>query len=354
TTITDRISVGQMLLHDASFNLGNFLMEIVSWTIVVEAMGAVLLYLMAPDSFSPFSAIFHSVSAFCNAGFSLFPNSLMDWKGDWGINLVFIVLISLGGMGFSVWVDVKNTLIQRLKPGPTPSGNGISWYATVVLKTSAFLILFGWVVIYFSEFIGYNRLMALDDAVLTALFQSVTCRTAGFNTLDIGQMTNVSLLIFLFLMFVGGAPGSCAGGIKVTTFRVLIAAIWSQLNGKKQTVIGKFAVSEATLKKAMVLFILSIVLIFVAVFLLDFTEGGDKPHYQVRGQYLELLFESVSAFCTVGLSTGITSTLSTAGKWIIISLMFMGRLGPFVLINALLSFQETQCYTIPEENLMIG
>ncbi len=354
TTITDRISVGQALLHDLSFNLGDFLMEIVTWTFLIEAMGAILLYWMSPDKFSPFSAVFHSVSAFCNAGFSLFPNNLMNFKGDWGINLVFITLIFLGGIGFSVWVDVKNYILQRCKPHSMTAANGISWYSMVVLKTSCSLIFFGWVAIYFSEFIGYNRLMVLDDAVLTALFQSVTCRTAGFNTLDMGQMTNVSLVIFLFLMFVGGAPGSCAGGIKVTTFRVLIAAIWSQLKGKKQTVIGKFAVSEATLKKAMVLFILSIALIFFAVFLLDFTEGGDKPHYQVRGQYLELLFESVSAFCTVGLSTGVTSTLSTAGKWILIFLMFVGRLGPFVLISAVLSFQEIPYYSQPEENLMIG
>ena len=197
-------------------------------------------------------------------------------------------------------------------------------------------------------------MMVLDDALLTALFQSVTSRTAGFNTLDIAQMTNISLVIILFLMFIGGAPGSCAGGIKVTAFRVMAAAIWSQLTGKKQAVIGKFAVSEATVTKAMVLFVIAILIIFLAVFLLDFTEGGNKPHYQVRGQFLEILFESVSAFCTVGLSTGLTSTLSTAGKWIIICLMFIGRLGPFVLINALQSVQETQYYELPEENMMIG
>ena len=205
-----------------------------------------------------------------------------------------------------------------------------------------------------AEFVGYNRMMVLDHAILTSLFQSVTSRTAGFNTLNIGQMTNVSLIILLFLMFIGGAPGSCAGGIKITTFRVLAAAIWSQLKGKKQAVIGKFAVDEATVKKAMVLFVIAIIIIFLAVFLLDFTEGGAKPHYQVRGQFLEILFESVSAFCTVGLSTGLTSTLSTAGKWIIIFLMFIGRLGPFVLIGALQSVQEIQYYNLPEENVMIG
>jgi trk system potassium uptake protein TrkH len=167
-------------------------------------------------------------------------------------------------------------------------------------------------------------------------------------------MTNVSLVIILFLMFIGGAPGSCAGGIKVTTFRVIAATLWSEIKGKKQVVIGKFAINEAAVKKTMVLFIIAIIIIFLAVFLLDFTEGGNKPHGQVRGQYLEILFESVSAFCTVGLSTGLTSTLSTAGKWIIIFLMFIGRLGPFVLISALQRVQEVEYYKLPEESMMIG
>jgi trk system potassium uptake protein TrkH len=308
----------------------------------------------APKSFSPFSAVFHSVSAFCNAGFSLFSNSLATWKGDWGINLVFITLIFTGGIGFSVFVESKYFLMQRLKLRSDTGTRGLSWYAKIVFQTSFFLIIFGWIAIYLAEFVGYNRMMALDDAILTSLFQSVTSRTAGFNTLDIGQMTNISLVVILFLMFIGGAPGSCAGGIKVTTFRVLAALIWSQLKGKKQAVIGKFAITEPAVKKAMVLFILASLIIFVAVFLLDFTEGGNKPHYHVRGQFLEILFESVSAFSTVGLSTGLTPTLSTAGKWIIICLMFIGRLGPFVLISALQSVQEIQYYNLPEESVMIG
>ena len=354
TTITDRIAVGQILLHDATFNLGRFLIEIVCWTFVIESAGAVLLWLMDPVAFSPFSALFHSVSAFCNAGFSLFPNSLMEFKGSWDINLVFMVLIVVGGIGFSVFVEVKSNLARRLIGRRIPKGKGISWYARIVLRTSFMLIVLGWVAIYFAEFVGYHRMMAPDDAILTALFQSVTSRTAGFNTLDIGRMTNVSLMVLLFLMFIGGAPGSCAGGIKVTTLRVLAAAMWSQMRGKAQASIGKYAIRENAVKKAMVLFILASMIIFMAAFLLDFTEGGNKPHLVVRGQFLEILFESVSAFCTVGLSTGLTAKLSAVGKWIIISLMFIGRLGPFVLIAALQSVQEPQHYRLPEETLMIG
>ena len=249
TTITDRIAVGQILLHDATFNLGRFLIEIVCWTFVIEAAGAVLLCLMDPVAFPPFSALFHSVAAFCNAGFSLFPNSLMGFKGNWGVSLVFMALIVVGGIGFSVFVEVKSYLARRLTGHPIPQGKGISWYAKIVIRTSFLLIVLGGAVIYFAEFVGYNRMMAPDDAVLTALFQSVTSRTAGFNTLDIGRMTNVSLMVLLFLMFIGGAPGSCAGGIKVTTLRVLGAAIWSQMRGKAQASIGKYAIREKDRKK---------------------------------------------------------------------------------------------------------
>lgn len=354
TTIADRIAVGQVLLHDTRFNLGTFLIEIVSWTFVIEILGAILLNVMAPSAFSPFSALFHSVSAFCNAGFSLFAGNLTAWKGAWGINLTFMILIFLGGIGFSVFIELKKFALKILRFQLRHHGEGVSWFAKTVLGTSLFLIAIGWVSIYLSEFVGYNRMIAPGDAILTALFQSVTSRTAGFNTLNISQMTNVTLVVLLFLMFIGGAPGSSAGGIKVTTFRVLAAAIWSQLRGKKQTVIGQFAIDEAAVRKALVLFVLAVIIIFFAVFLLDFTEGGDKPHHQVRGQFLEILFESVSAFCTVGLSTGLTPTLSCAGKWIIIFLMFIGRLGPFLLIGALQSIQQTQHYKLPEEKIMIG
>ena len=354
TTIADRITVGQVLLQDSGFHLGKFLLEIVAWTFIIEFFGAALLFLLAPNAFTPFSAIFHSISAFCNAGFSLFADSLMAWKGNPAVNLVFILLIFSGGIGFAVLVEIRTRALSLVNGQAKPGRYRLSWNAKIVIKTSVFLILIGWMALYLSEYVGYNRMLATEDALMTSLFQSVTCRTAGFNTVDIGSMTNVSLVILLFLMFIGGAPGSCAGGIKVTTFRVLMAAIWSELKGKRQTIIGKFAVDQQAVKKAMVLFILAIVIIYTAVFLLDFTEGGDKPHAQVRGQYLEILFESVSAFSTVGLSTGVTPTLSNAGKWIIIFLMFIGRLGPFLLIGALQRFQKTQFYELPEENLMIG
>jgi trk system potassium uptake protein TrkH len=353
-SFTDRIAVGQSLLHDPAFHLGKFLARLVAWTFLTEFLGATFLFIQAPNIFSPFSAIFHAVSAFCNAGFSLITNSLMDWQGDWSINIVFIMLIFLGGIGFSVLVELQTRCTKLINPARNKLSEKLSWHSKTVLQTSVFLVFFGAVAIYFAEFVGYHRVIVADDAVLTSLFQSVTCRTAGFNTLDIAKMTNVSLVIMLFLMFIGGAPGSCAGGIKVTTFRVLISVIVSQLSGKRQASIGQFGISDEIIRKALLLFVFAGGIIFISSLLLDITEGGDIPHYQARGQFLEILFETVSAFGTVGLSTGLTAKLTTAGKWILIVVMFVGRLGPLLFVTALQSWQKTQYYVLPEENMMIG
>ncbi len=349
-SLTDRVAVGQSLRHDPTFHLGKFLTRIVAWTFIIEFIGAAFLFIKAPNIFSPFSALFHSISAFCNAGFSLFTNNIVDLKGDWGVNIAFIVLIILGGIGFSVIVELQTLCTNIIKP----TRNKLSWHSKTVIRTSLYLIFFGWIAIYLAEFVGYHRVMAADEAILTSLFQSITCRTAGFNTLEISTMTNVSLVIMLFLMFIGGAPGSCAGGIKVTTFSVLIAVIVSQLRGKNQASIGKFGISEETIKKALVLVVFSVGIIFISSLILDITEGGDLPHDQVRGQFIEIVFETVSAFSTVGLSAGLTAKLTIAGKWILIFLMFVGRIGPLIFVAVLQGWQEPSVYSMPEENMMIG
>jgi len=349
-SITDRIAVGQYLRHDPSFHLGNFLVQIVLWTFSIEVAGAFFLHNKSPEHFYPFSAIFHSISAFCNAGFSLFSNNLIDWQGDWIVNLIFFTLIFFGGIGFSVILELQNYLKGLLKP----TKHQLSWHSKTILKTSLLLVVLGWVGIYLAEFVGYHRPLVFHDTILISFFQSITCRTAGFNTIDIGGMTNVSLVLMLSLMFIGGAPGSCAGGIKVTTFRVLISVIISELRGRKQASIDKFGISEETIKKVLLLVVFYVGIVFIASLMLDVTEGGDLPHDQVRGQFLEITFEVMSAISTVGLSTGLTTSLSIAGKWILITLMFIGRLGPLLFIAVLQSWQKKQFYSLPEENMMIG
>ncbi|MDH3391916.1 MAG: ATPase, partial [Desulfobulbaceae bacterium] len=215
-SLTDRIAVGQSLLHDSSFHLGKFLIQIIVVTFTIELFGALFLFCLDSLNFSFFSAIFHSISAFCNAGFSLNPDSLILLRGNWPINLTIMLLIILGGLGFSVIVEGKSHLLSLVKG--KDRAKRMSWHFIIVVQTSLFLIIVGWLYIYFSEFISFKKYLPFHEAVLTSLFQSVTCRTAGFNTLDIGSMTNVSLIFMMILMLIGGAPGSCAGGIKVTTF----------------------------------------------------------------------------------------------------------------------------------------
>ncbi|MCK9295564.1 MAG: ATPase [Desulfobulbaceae bacterium] len=349
-SMTDRIIIGQGLLHDRSFHLGHFLVQIMLWTFSIEIAGAFLLYVRSPISFHPFSALFHAVSAFCNAGFGLFPDNLMAWRGDFVVNIVIMALIIFGGIGFSVLVELGSWTRKRLR---TKSVRPITWYCRVVIKTSMFLIATGGFCIYFAEYIG-NVQMPFADAVLSSIFQSVTCRTAGFNTLDIGGMTNVSLLIMLILMFIGGAPGSCAGGIKVTTSRVLASFAWSQILRRKQVVVQGYGIEEETMNKAFTLMIFAVTIIFCATILLNITEGGGASHQDIGGLFLDALFEATSAFGTVGLTTGLTPKLSMAGKCIVIMLMFIGRLGPLIFLDAMNSLYRERFYTHPEEKMMVG
>lgn len=345
--LTDRTAVAQGLLHDKSFQLGRFLVGVVAWTLVMEATAAALLHVLAPERFTGFSAVFHAVSAFCNAGFSLFADSLMGFQNDLGVNTVFMTLIVLGGLGFSVLMELAGRLRRNTQ-------RPLSWYSRVILHTTAFLVLSGWIALFLSEFIGYPHNMPGSTELITALFQSVTCRTAGFNTLEIGSMTNVSLLIMMVLMFIGGAPGSCAGGIKVTTFRTLWAFVVAHIKGRRQAVIGRFAVDRRTLNKALSLMTFSTLIILAAALVLNITEGGEVPHPQARGLFLDILFEVVSAFGTVGLSTGLTPHLSGAGKLIIAAVMFIGRIGPILMVTALASYQSEYRFRWPEENMMVG
>lgn len=351
-SLTDKIAVGQSILNNANFHLGRFLIQVFAVTLLIELCGAVLLFISAPNTFSPFYAIFHAVSAFCNAGFALHPDNFIRYQGNWPVNLTIMALIVLGGLGFSVLIESASFACARLRSSRAVWKD--AWYNSLVLKTSLFLIAAGAVCLYVAEFIFHKPYLPASEAVLASLFQSVTCRTAGFNTLNIAAMTDASLLFMILLMFIGGAPGSCAGGIKVTTFRVLHSFIMAQLRGRHQVTLGKYAVDSESVNSALTLLFFSVALLFFSVIALNFTEGGGLSHQQTQGRFLELLFEAVSAFGTVGLSADLTPKLSPGGKMIIICLMFIGRLGPLVLLSSVQSFGTKLLYSRPEEKLSIG
>ncbi|MEW6427265.1 MAG: potassium transporter TrkG [Thermodesulfobacteriota bacterium] len=351
-SLVDRLAVGNSLLHDRTFSLGGFLVRMVMWTLLAEGIGAIALYLLAPTPLTPFAALFHAVSAFCNAGFSLYPDSLVRWVGAWHVNLVIMLLIVSGGIGFSVTEEIGRLLAGVRRR--TTALSTLSWHSTIVLSTTVLLIVAGAVALYFSEFVGYDRQRPFAEAVLASLFQSVTCRTAGFNTLDVASMTNLGLLVMIMLMYIGGGPGSTAGGIKVTTFRVVWCFILAQLQGRQQARSGRFAFSQELIVQSLLLCIFSGMLIALAVLVLLVTEGGDTPHGRQGGLFMEVLFEAVSAFGTVGLSAGLTTKLSSAGKLVIVVLMFVGRLGPLVFLAALKELHRVELYRYPEENVLIG
>jgi trk system potassium uptake protein TrkH len=347
-SLTDRIAVGQSLQGDPSFSLGRFLVRLFLVCFGIEAVGAIIFYSLGLGEVDWFSSFFHSVSAFCNAGFSLYPDSLMRFSGNLPINMLFMLLIFLGGIGFHVLVELPGFLGSAFKA--RRMRDSLSWQSSLVIRTSLWLILIGWVVFFIIE----KRQDGLFTALLQSLFQSVTARTAGFNTMDIGIMTDTSLFIMILLMVIGGSPGSCAGGIKTTTLRVLLGFAVSQIKGRDQVVVDRCGVDASSVNKAMTLVIFAFVLIMCSVFVLTVTEGANLPHQIVRGKFMEIFFEAASAFGTVGLSTGLTPTLSTPGKFVIMMLMFVGRLGPIVFLAMLQAWQTRERYRRAEKSMLIG
>lgn len=346
-SLADRKAVGEILLYDSSSNLGHFLIKMTMVCVMIELMGALLLWFLDPAGFHPFSALFHSVSAFCNAGFSLYSDSLTAWSGDPGVNLVFIVLIISGGLGFAVLLECHSWVRQRWSQR-SDARFRLSWHTRIVLSMTAILIVAGWGALAMTEaWRPSGASPPVVELTLQALFQSVTCRTAGFNTMDVGRLAPASLLVMILLMFIGGAPGSCAGGVKVTTFAVILGFIRSVVRARRQAIIGRFAVSDADLNKAFMVLIFTVACLMSGAFALMLSEGERWP-------FLNILFETVSAFSTVGLSTGVTPTLSGAGKLIVIALMFVGRLGPMLFLSILVEWQRETRYRWPENKLMVG
>ena len=351
-TLTDRVAVGQNLLQDPRFHLGRFLIQVVTLTLGIELAGGAALYVLARGEMTPFSALFHSVSAFCNAGFSLYPDSLGRWAGDWPVNLVFMALISLGGIGFFVLADLGRWCVDRARTRGRHR-HRLSWYTGVVVKTSIGLSLGGGAALFLIGLLA-GPAERSGPLLLTSLFQSVTCRTAGFNTVEIDSLANGALLVMMGLMFIGAAPGSCGGGIKVTTFRVLAALLAAETRGREQVVLGRMAATRETLRRALVLFTFSALIVLAGIFFLCLSETGPATGVPGRARFVAICFEVVSAYGTAGLSTGLTPSLSAIGKGVLIVLMFVGRLGPLVFVGLLQSLQQREPFARPESDLLVG
>lgn len=321
-------------------------------TLTIEAVGAAILYCrMVPDAgwrHAVYPAVFHAVSAFCNAGFSLFSNSFIDYRGDWIVNGTLSILIILGGIGFVVIAELIHRFRARKK-------QFMQWslHSRLALSTSAILIAVGTLSILIMEWQNTLSPLSIPGKFLAAMFQSITARTAGFNTVDIGNMASETLFLMAILMFIGACPGSCGGGVKTTTIAGLFIMGISRFKGQRRPQVFRRTLTSASISKATSLVMISMLVITIAVMALMMSELGDVPHPQTRGRFLELAFEAVSAFGTVGLSTGVTTSLSDVGRIILVLLMFTGRLGPLVLAVAV-SRERVSRFEYAEENIMIG
>jgi trk system potassium uptake protein TrkH len=333
-------------------DIKSLLRAIFVFTFVAEAIGTGLLYLFWRRAMSPpgalFTSLFHSISAFCNAGFSFFSSSFIEYRGSALLNLTVMALIVVGGIGFPVMYQ----LVQRVRHREKYRRRPLSLHVRMVLWTTVILIASGGLLIFLLERGHTLRALPWHEKLFTALFQSITARTAGFNTLDIPQLGGATLFILIMLMFVGASPGSCGGGIKTTSLAVMGAILGNKIRGKTSVSIFHRTLPEETVSRALSIFILAVVTITAGLIILLITQMGAA--YPSREYFLAYLFEAVSAFGTVGLSMGVTPTLSSAGKIVIIVLMLLGRVGLLTVAYVVTRQERLTLFKYAEEKVMIG
>lgn len=362
-----RITLKGRILIQESFNLATFkgivmfLKKIIRVTFIIEGIGAVILSLRFVPEYGVkggiFRGIFHSISAFCNAGFDILgSNSLIPYSTDYIINITIMLLIILGGLGFTVLIDINNYIrykINKFRKNKTKLFV-MSLHSKLALTVTAILILLGMVLTFIIEYNNPKTLANLrfDQKLLVSLFQSVTLRTAGFDAIGQADLNYGSKFLAIILMAIGGSPGGTAGGIKTVTIGVLVLAVISVIRGKDSIIAFKKTISISTIQKSLAIIIMMMTLIFTATIILTMTEKG----IGIQFDFIDILYEVSSALGTVGLSTGITSSLSFVGKIVIILCMFIGRLGPITIILAL-SFRKRSKKNVihyPEEKVIVG
>ena len=330
-------------------NLGGIVDLVRTIAIVValaELTGALLLYSrFAPNEgigVGAWHAVFHSVSAFNNAGFSLYPDSLSRYVTDPIVNLTVVALILVGGLGFVVITNVFRWA------RPARPRVRLSLHTRMVLSITAFLVAAGTSLIMIAEWNNAETLgpLSAPGRVLASLFQAVTPRTAGFNTLDYSQLTTAGLLVTMLLMFIGGNPGSTAGGIKTITFYVVLLSIWSTIRGRSDITAFRRRIAQSTVVRAGAIAGSAVMLGGAAVTLLAVFE----PDIPLES----LLFETISALGTVGLSVGITAELETPARLVIIMLMYVGRIGLLTFALALVSRERHHAVRHPAEEVVVG
>jgi len=344
----ERAMMKDVLSSDFVGEVTKLLRNIVLVTGICELAGVLVLSrLWARDFATPmetfYYALFHAVSAFCNAGFSLFTDSLAGFAGRADVVITFAALITIGGLGFLVISNIMSMLVARVRR--ERPGTRLSLHTRMVLISSAILLVGGTIIFYMLEARHSMSSMPPDLQILTALFSSVTARTAGFSTMSMASLATPTALLMVLLMFIGASPGGTGGGIKTSTMTVLVATLRSILRGRPNVEFLRRGVPQDVVNKAICVVLLGLGLVFASTVIISIAEG--RP-------LMEVLFEAASAFGTVGLSQGITGDLTTPSKIVIIMTMFFGRIGPLTLGLAIGQRTMETSYSYPVERVMIG
>ena len=349
----ERVMIQDSFAHSPVKDMKSLVLSILKLTLIVELAGALILFFAWKDDFSIgfaiFTSIFHSVSAFCNAGFSLFSNNLIPYMNSYVVNFTVAILIIVGGLGFLVLMDIKQFFFGLQK-----TQRRLSLHSKIVLSISAFLIASGMVIFFFIEKNISLKGSSFGESLLASFFQSVTARTAGFNTIDFSLLSPEMLFFIMILMFIGASPGSTGGGVKTTTVGVLLALIKSSFAGRKNVSIFKRTIPEDVVARSLIILVSSVLLVILFVMILLITEGVELSLIEKKGRFMDILFEALSAFGTVGLSTGVTSSLTDWGKAAITLLMFIGRLGPLTIALAIGRKYAPGKFQYSDERVMTG
>lgn len=351
-----RVSPMERVIFVQSMNLFSgeklflFIKKMLLFTFVFEGLGALLLSFKFIPMYGfgegLWKSIFHSVSAFCNAGFDIFGNkygaftSLEHFANDFYVNAVIGALIVCGGLGFIVWVDIFKSIREHKK---------LMLYTRMVLVISGILIIAGTFVFAIAE---WNNPQTMENAsvggkILRAAFMSITCRTAGYATMPLRGLSGSSKVFSILLMFIGGSSGSCAGGIKTVTMGIVLVSVFQIIKGNKDVNIHKHRIDHGVVINAFALFIIAGLVVLTGSFILSLTENAE---------FIDIAFEAFSAFGTVGLTAGVTPVLSGVGQLLIMALMFFGRVGIVTITYAILMGINSEKTEIryPKANIIIG
>jgi potassium uptake TrkH family protein len=348
---------GELMIRDAlSLSrvsaLGSVIQFIIIGTLLVESAGAAMIYFTFPfpgDCGVPsriFFSVFHSISAFCNSGLGLLPNSFASVRSSVPLNLIAASLIVIGGLGFAVNMNIARYVKSIFSRKRIQTARQFGLQTRIVVLTSIVLLACGSFTIYLLESSNAFKEFSAKEKVLASFFQSVSARTAGFSTVDLSTFSTATCLVIILLMFIGASPASTGGGVKTSTFFVLILTIVARLRNRENVEVFKRTLPQSVIANGLTILAISVLIVFASSLALSITDNGVE--------FLRLLFESVSAFGTVGYSTGITAALSAAGKIVLILTMFIGRIGPLTIVLAMSRQAIPKRYEYPHETVMMG